>query len=90
MSDGVHIESAGPEDPDEAPIPESDVESRSFDDVGDAEALPDEDVEAEEDLELEEDGDDIPDAAQPESQGEDPLLAALGEDGQGDLAPEDE
>lgn len=28
-------------------------------------------------------------AAQPESQGDDPLIAELGEDGQGDVAPED-
>ncbi len=33
---------------------------------------------------------DLPSAArQPESQGEDPAIADLGEDGQGDLAPED-
>ncbi|QOC25169.1 hypothetical protein IC744_01900 [Microbacterium hominis] len=33
---------------------------------------------------------DIPDASvQPETQGLDPLAANLGEDGQGDLAPED-
>lgn len=30
-----------------------------------------------------------PASAQPESQGDDPTLAALGEDGQGDIAPED-
>ncbi len=41
------------------------------------------------------DGDDIPaadlprEAAQPETQGEDPVVADLGEDGEGDLAPED-
>ncbi|GEM_PF-774883 len=40
-------------------------------------------------------GDDIPAAdlpseeRQPETQGDDPVAAALGEDGQGDLAPED-
>lgn len=31
-----------------------------------------------------------PEEAQPESQGEDPVTAALGDEGQGDLAPEDE
>jgi hypothetical protein len=30
-----------------------------------------------------------PDAAQPDTQGDEPLEAELGEDGQGDLAPED-
>ena len=30
------------------------------------------------------------DVAQPETQGDDPLEAELGDDGQGDLAPEDE
>lgn len=41
------------------------------------------------------DDDDIPAedlprrAAQPETQGDDPVTAALGEEGQGDLAPED-
>lgn len=30
------------------------------------------------------------DALQPETQGDEPLEAELGEDGQGDLAPEDE
>ena len=30
------------------------------------------------------------DAEQPETQGDDPVEAELGEDGQGDLAPEDE
>jgi hypothetical protein len=31
----------------------------------------------------------VPEDAQPESQGDDPLESELGEDGQGDLAPED-
>jgi hypothetical protein len=41
------------------------------------------------------DGDDIPDSDaaagpdQPETQGEDPLVAELGDEGEGDLAPED-
>ena len=45
--------------------------------------------------EIESDDDEIPLAdlpdpeLQPESQGEDPLVAELGEDGNGDLAPED-
>ncbi|WP_396655685.1 hypothetical protein [Microbacterium sp.] len=34
---------------------------------------------------------DLPtEAMQPETQGDDPVTAALGEEGQGDLAPEDE
>jgi len=36
------------------------------------------------------DGAGAPEDAQPESQGEDPLEIDLGEEGQGDLAPEDE
>jgi len=87
MSDGIHIES---DRPDEAPIPDVDVEARGFGDLGETEALPEEDVEAEDDVRLEEDGYGIPDDAQPESQGEDPLLSELGEEGQGELAPEDE
>jgi len=87
MSDGIHIES---DRPDEAAIPDAEIESRSFDDVGEAESLPDEDVEAEEDLRLEGDGYGVPEDAQPESQGEDPLISELGEEGQGELAPEDE
>ncbi len=59
-------------------------------DDGANEPLLDEDFEAGEDAELEEAGYGIPDDAQPETQGEDPLLAELGEDGNGDLAPEDE
>jgi hypothetical protein len=86
MSEGIHIES---DDPDAAPIPDAEVDARDVDDIGEAEALPEEDVEAEEDLDLEEDGDAVPDGAQPESQGEDPYVAELGEDGQGELAPED-
>ena len=41
------------------------------------------------------DGDQVPsadlvsDVDQPETQGEDPVVAELGEDGEGDLAPED-
>lgn len=85
MSDGIHIET---DEFDDAPIPGG--EARYVDEIGDPESLPDEDVEAEEDVELEEDGYDIPDDAQPDSQGEDPLLAELGEDGQGELSPEDE
>jgi len=86
MSEGIHIES---DEPDAAPAPDDEIDARGVDEIGEAEALPDEDVEARVDLELEEDGDPLPDGAQPESQGEDPLLAALGEDGQGELAPED-
>jgi hypothetical protein len=45
--------------------------------------------------EIRDDGDDVPasdlpdDEAQPDTQGEDPITAELGDDGQGDLAPED-
>jgi len=87
MTDGIGIESDAVEP---APIPAFDRDARRLDDIGEAERLPEEDVEAEDDVRWEAEGDDIPDDAQPESQGEDPLLAALGEDGNGDLAPEDE
>ncbi len=87
MSDGIHIES---DDPDATADQGLEVESRSFDEVGEPDSVPDEDIEAEEDRWLEEGGHGIPDDAQPESQGEDPLIAELGEDGNGDLAPEDE
>ena len=84
--EGIHIESG---DTDEAPIPSSDTEPRDPDDIGTPDPLPEEDVEAEEQEELEADGYDIPDEAQPETQGEDPFVAELGEEGNGDLAPED-
>lgn len=59
-------------------------------DLDATETVVDEDVEAAEDEELEELGYGIPDDAQPESQGADPFLSEIGEDGQGDLSPEDE
>lgn len=49
----------------------------------------DDDFAAEEQREEEAEGLGISDEAQPDTQGEDPLEAELGEDGQGDLAPED-
>ncbi len=84
--DGFQIEFG---DPDEAPIPDEDEDARDVDDIGEDESLPDEDFEAEEDEELEARGYGIPDDAQPESQGEDPFEAELGDEGQGDLSPED-
>jgi len=84
--EGIHIESG---DADESPIPSSDTEPRDPDDIGTADPLPEEDVEAEEQEELEAEGYGIPDEAQPETQGEDPFVAELGEEGNGDLAPED-
>jgi len=50
----------------------------------------DEDFEAGEDEELEALGYGTPDDAQPESQGEDPFMSEIGDEGQGDLSPEDE
>jgi hypothetical protein len=84
--EGIHIESG---DADEAPIPSSDTEPRAPDEIGTPDPLPEEDVEAEEQEELEAEGYGIPDEAQPETQGEDPFVAELGEEGNGDLAPED-
>ncbi|MDH6182411.1 hypothetical protein M2152_002593 [Microbacteriaceae bacterium SG_E_30_P1] len=49
----------------------------------------DDDLAAEEQSAFEADELGIPEEAQPDTQGEDPLEAELGEDGQGDLAPED-
>lgn len=49
----------------------------------------DDDFAAEEQREEEAEGFGISDEAQPDTQGEDPLEAELGEEGQGDLAPED-
>lgn len=76
-------------DPDEAPIRDEDVDARNVDDIGEPDGLPEEDFEAEDDEELEAGGYGIPDDAQPDSQGEDPFVSELGEEGQGDLAPED-
>jgi hypothetical protein len=84
--EGIHIESG---DTDEATIPSSDTEPRDPDEIGTPDPLPEEDVEAEEQEELEAEGYGIPDEAQPETQGEDPFVAELGEEGNGDLAPED-
>jgi hypothetical protein len=50
---------------------------------------PHEDLEAEEQRAVEGEELGIPDSAQPDSQGDEPLDAQLGPDGQGDLAPED-
>ena len=87
MVDGIEIETDGTEP---APIPAVDADARDVDDIGTPDRLPEEDVEAEEDVWSEADGEDIPDEAQPDSQGDNPFLAALGPDGNGDLAPEDE
>jgi len=84
MSDYFHIERES------QPIPAADREARGFDVVGEAEALPDEDIEAAEELWREQSGEGVDEDAQPETQGEDPLDAELGEEGQGEYAPEDE
>jgi len=84
---GMHVVR---DDTEEIPvIPAADAELRDFGEVGEAEPLPDEDVEAEEHVAFEDHDFGTPDAAQPETQGEEPLVAAIGDDGQGDLAPED-
>jgi len=80
---GIHVEAVG------AGIPDEDRDPRPGDDLDATEPLPQEDAEAETERELEAAAAGIPESAQPESQGEDPLDAALGPDGQGDLAPED-
>ena len=56
-------------------------------DLDEADPVLDEDREVEEDEEL---GYGTPGEAQPESQGEDPLMSEIGDEGQGDLSPEDE
>jgi len=59
------------------------------------ESTPDAISDAGEDEEIPDPADEIPaedlhgSAGQPESQGEDPLIADLGEEGEGDLSPED-
>ncbi|MBO9577826.1 MAG: hypothetical protein J7480_03535 [Microbacteriaceae bacterium] len=70
-------------------IPAAEAELRDFGEVGEPEALPREDLEAEEHEAYEARDFGTPDAAHPDSQGHDPVVAALGDDGQGDLAPED-
>jgi hypothetical protein len=84
--EGIHIES---DDAADAAIPNPDMEPRDPEEIGEADPLPDEDVEAEEAENLEEDGLGVPEESQPESQGEDPFEVELGDEGQGDLAPED-
>jgi len=99
--DDIHIES---DDFEEAPIPDEDVDAVDVDeiesedegdeeleveDIEDADVQLDDDFEAGEDEELEELGLWIPDGAQPETQGNDPNVAELGEEGNGDLSPED-
>jgi hypothetical protein len=84
--EGIHIE---PDDVGGAAIPAADTEPRPREDIGEPDPVPEEDIEAEEQEELEAAGFGIPDEAQPESQGEDPFEAELGDEGQGDLAPED-
>lgn len=67
---------------DELPFPPDRVEQRDAEntDPADAEAVPEEET-----------ADDRADEGdQPETQGDEPLEADLGEDGQGDLSPEDE
>jgi hypothetical protein len=83
--EGIHIESADTADS----IPSADTEPRAPEQIGEPDPLPEEDVEAEEQEILEEEGLGIPDEAQPETQGEDPFEAELGDEGKGDLAPED-
>lgn len=83
---GMHIVN----DDDETPmIPAADAELRDFGEVGEAEALPEEDVEAQEHVAFEARDFGVPGDAQPDTQGEDPLVAELGDDGQGELSPGD-
>jgi hypothetical protein len=84
--EGIHIES---DDAADAAIPSPDTEPREPEEIGTPDPLPEEDVEAEEQEDLEADGLGILDEAQPETQGEDPFVAELGDEGNGDLAPED-
>lgn len=84
--EGIHMQSDEAAD---AAIPNPDTEQREPEEIGEADPLPGEDVEAEEAENVEEDGLGVPEESQPESQGQDPFEVELGDDGQGDLAPED-
>jgi len=82
--DALEGELEDPDDADEELDADEDEDADLDDDVD----VPDPDVVTDEDVLS-----DIlaaPEELQPESQGEDPLSAELGEEGQGDLAPEDE
>ena len=82
-SNGIHIET---DEAEPAPIPMAEAYLADF---GDPDALPVEDVEAEEHVAYEARDFGTADEAQPDTQGDEPLEAELGDDGQGDLAPED-
>lgn len=64
-------------------------DSGELEPVTTGDAALDDDLAAEEQRAYEADELGIPDEAQPDSQGDEPLDAELGPDGQGDLAPED-
>ena len=87
-SNGMHLEPESddvtqslPVDPD---IQEVEVQGPDEDDEIEVD-----DVQAEIDRVDEARGYGVSEAAQPDSQGQDPFLAEIGENGQGDLAPED-
>lgn len=84
---GMHIVS---DDAEEVRIiPTVDAELRDFGEIGVAEAVDPDDVEAERHAAYEAHDFGVATAAQPDTQGADPIDAALGEDGQGDLGPGD-
>ncbi|WP_022899173.1 hypothetical protein [Humibacter albus] len=85
QDEGIHIEPSWAE----GAIPAQDEEARSVDEIGEPDPLPEEDVEAEEQEDVEAAGHGVEEEAQPETQGEDPYESALGDEGEGDLAPED-
>lgn len=84
---GMHIVS---DDAEEVRIiPAADAELRDFGEIGVPEAVDPDDVEAERHAAYEAHDFGAATAGQPDTQGADPLEAALGEDGQGDLGPGD-